>query len=145
MESTCSRDHGENVDVVQLVRVTVEQIVVCQHHRSIRKSGDDSACASHCGADRGVPVPQIMSKSGGDSACAQHRGADRGVPVPQILPKVEVIQLVRTLEQIVVYQCHRSCRKCGGGSACAFRCGTDRGQPVPEIMGINGEVISIVS
>ena len=52
--------------------------------------------------------------------------------------KVEVIPLVRTVEQIVANQCHRSCTKCGGGSACAFRCGTDRGQPVPQIMGITG-------
>ena len=97
------------MEMVQLVRVIVEQIVVCQHHRSFRKSGDDSACASHCGADRGVPVPQIMSKSGGDSACAQHRGADRGVPVPQIMPKS------------------------GGDTACTY-CGTDRGTPVPQIL-----------
>ena len=26
-----------------------------------------------------------MAKSGGDSACAHQRGADRGVPVPQIM------------------------------------------------------------
>ena len=30
-----------------------------------------------------------------------HRGADRGVPVPQIVKEAEVIQLVRVVEQIM--------------------------------------------
>ena len=37
------------------------------------------------------------------------------MPAPQIMDVVEVMQLVHCVaEQIVVCQCHRSCRKCGG-------------------------------
>ena len=46
--------------------------------------------------------------------------ADRGVPLPQIMEDVEVNQLVRVVEQIVVCQRHRSWTSWRSFSLCAM-------------------------
>ena len=48
-----------------------------------------------CSGQDGVPAPQIIGENEGFSACASHYGADRGVPVPQIMGWiVEVISIL---------------------------------------------------
>ena len=75
-------DHWK-VEVIQLVRITMEQIVVYKYHGSWRR------------------VEVILRNTVGQIVVYQH------LQIMEFI--VEVIQLVRsTVEQIVASQCHRS-------------------------------------
>ena len=88
-----------------------------------------------CNVVKLIVVRQRHRSRGLRGGASARRGADRDVPVPQIEKFfVEVIQLVREVEQIVWHRAIDHVGNHEGDPARALRRRADRGVLVPQIM-----------